>query len=84
MHWRMIKKRISRKNIPGKVRLQNHLPHIWFDEISNDKHDIYLYGKLSTKLLAQAADKNANLCLIKLGGCFFLKYGFKSYFPKKF
>ena len=30
-----------------------------FDQISDHKHDIYLHGKLSAKLLAQAANKNA-------------------------
>ena len=35
------------------------LPHMQFDQISDHKHDIYLHGKLSAKLLAQAANKNA-------------------------
>ena len=34
------------------------LPHMQFDQISDHKHDIYLHGKLSAKLLAQAANKN--------------------------
>ena len=34
------------------------LPHKRFDQISNHKHDIYLYGKLSAKVLAQATNKN--------------------------
>ena len=34
------------------------LPHTRF---SDHKHDIYLNGKLSTKLLAQAANKNTCL-----------------------
>ena len=29
-----------------------------FDQISDDKHDIYLYGKLLTELLVQAANKS--------------------------
>ena len=35
-----------------------HLSDKWFHQISDHKHDICLYGKLSTKLLAKAADKN--------------------------
>ena len=34
------------------------LPHTRFYQVSNHKHDIYLYGKLSAKLSAQAANKN--------------------------
>ena len=45
------------------------LPHARFDQISDHKHDIYLYGKLSTKLLTQAANKNTKSWLRKLDGC---------------
>ena len=34
------------------------LPHTRFDQISDNKRDIYLYEKLYTKLLAQAVNKN--------------------------
>ena len=34
--------------------MKYQLPHTQFNQIS-DKHDIYLYGKLSTELLAQTA-----------------------------
>ena len=54
------------------------LPHTRVDQISDHKHDIYLYGKLLTKLLPQAANKNTNFMFMKLDGCFFLKYGFIS------
>ena len=37
--------------------IKYQLPHTWFDQISDHKHDIHLYGKLSTKLLAQTAKK---------------------------
>ena len=36
-----------------------------FDQISNHKHDIYLYGKLSTKLLVQAANKNTKILYLQ-------------------
>ena len=34
------------------------LPHKRFDQISDHKYDIYVYGKVITKLLALAANKN--------------------------
>ena len=37
----------------------------WFDQISDPKHDIYFYGKLSTKLFAQAANKNTKSVFTK-------------------
>ena len=40
--------------------IKYQLPHTQFDQISDHKHDIYLYGKLFPKLLAQAANKNTN------------------------
>ena len=44
--------------------LKYQLPDTRFDQISDHKHDIYLYGKLSTKLLAQAANKNTKLVFL--------------------
>ena len=41
------------------------LSHMLFDQLSNREHDIYLYGKLSTKLLAKATNKNAKLMFMK-------------------
>ena len=35
--------------------IKYQLPHTQSDQISDHKHDIYLYGKLTTNLLAQAA-----------------------------
>ena len=41
------------------------------DQISGHKHDIYLYGELSTNLLAQAANKSTNFLFIKTGRLLF-------------
>ena len=49
------------------------LPDMQFDEISDHKHDIYLYGNLSTKLLAQT------VCFFQNGS---LKYDFRSDCPE--
>ena len=59
---------------------------MWFDKISDHKHDICLCGKLSTKLLAEAANKNTKLMFAKTGRPFFgrSKYGFRSNGPAKF
>ena len=39
-----------------------------FDQISQHKYDIYyLFGKISTKLLVQAANKNTNFMFTKTG-----------------
>ena len=43
------------------------LPHTRFDQISDNKHDIYLYEKLFTKLLAQAVNKNTKFMFKKTG-----------------
>ena len=48
-----------------------HIPHTLIDQIRDHKHDIYLYGNLSTKQLAQAADKNAKFMLTKNGRLLF-------------
>ena len=37
---------------------------------------------LSTKVLAQAANKNTKFMFPKTDDCFFLKYGFRSHCPK--
>ena len=47
------------------------LPHTWFNQISDHKHGIHLDGKLSTKLLAEKANKKLGLCLKRLESCFF-------------
>ena len=46
--------------------IKYHHSHMRFDQICDHKHDIYLYGKLSNKLLAQA------------GQLLFFKHGFRS------
>ena len=52
--------------------IKYQLPHMRFDHISDHKYDIYLYGKLSTKLLGQGgANKNTKLMFTKTGQMFF-------------
>ena len=71
------KKQSSKQSFPLKVTIQksiwtvmsnqmvkHQLPHTRFDQISDHKHDIYLYGKLSSKLLAQTANKNTKFILV--------------------
>ena len=45
--------------------IEYQLLHTRFDQISDYKHDIYLTGKLSTKQLAQEADKNIEFMFTK-------------------
>ena len=52
------------------------LPHAQFDQISDHKHAIYLYEKLSTKLLAQAVNKNTKFIFRKPGWLLFSKVWF--------
>ena len=47
--------------------IKYQLPYTQFDQISDDKHDIYLHGKLSTKLLAKTANKNTKFMFTKTG-----------------
>ena len=48
------------------------LPHTRFNQISDHQHDrVYLNGKLSTKLLAQTANKKLSQSVRKLNGCLF-------------
>ena len=58
--------------IPNQM-IKYHFPHTQFDQISDHKHHINLYGKPYTRS-----------CLRKLDDCFFLKYGFRSDCPKEF
>ena len=44
---------------------------MWFDKISDHKHDICLCRKLSTKLLAEAANNNTKLMFAKTGRSIF-------------
>ena len=52
------------------------LPHVQFDQISDHKHDIYFYRQLSTKLLAQAANKNTKFMFTKTGKMLFSYFFF--------
>ena len=52
--------------------IKYQLPDTWFDQIRGHKDGIYLHGKLSTELLAQAAKKkNAKLMFTKTGRLLF-------------
>ena len=51
--------------------IKYQLLQAWFDQISDQKHDIYLYGKPSIKLLAQAAHKNTKFIFMKTGRLLF-------------
>ena len=54
-----------------------------FDQIIDHKHDIYLNGKLSNKLLSQTANKNTKFMFAKTGRFFFCKYDFRNGCPEK-
>ena len=47
--------------------IQYQFLHTQFNQISDDKQDIYLYGVLFTKLLGQAANKNPIFMFKKTG-----------------
>ena len=64
--------------------IKYQLPYMRFDQIIDHKHDIYLYGMLSTKLLAQAANENTKIMFTKTGLLLFFKCGSKSECPEKF
>ena len=53
-------------------------------QISDHKHNIHLYGKLSTKLLAQTANKYNISMFTKTGRLLNLKYGFRKDCQEKF
>ena len=53
------------------------LPDMRFVQISDHKHDIWLYGKLSTKLLAQAANKNPKCMFTTIVRSLFSKVWFQ-------
>ena len=63
--------------------IKYQLPHTRFNQFSDHQHVIYLNGKLSTRLLAQTANKSTKFVFTKTGR-FFLKYVFKSDRPEKF
>ena len=51
--------------------IKYQLPHTRLDQINDHKHDVFLYGKLSTKLLSQAANKNTKFMFTKIGRLLF-------------
>ena len=53
-------------------------------QISDYKRNIHLYGKLSTKLLAQTANKYNSFMFTKTGRLLNLKYGFRKDCQEKF
>ena len=59
--------------------IKYQLPHMRFNRISDNKHDIYLNEKLSTKLLALAGNKNTMFMFTKTGRLLF----FEVWFQKK-
>ena len=73
----------ERWTVVFNAMIKYQVPHTRFDQISNHKHDIHLYEKLSTKLLVQAVIKILRSCLQKLNQFFFVKYGFRSDCPEK-
>ena len=51
--------------------IKYHLPQTRLDQISDHKHDKSLYGKLSTKQLAQAVNQNTKFMITKTGRLLF-------------
>ena len=51
--------------------IKYQLSHTRFNQLSYHKHNIYLCGKPSTKLLAQVANKNAKFMFAKTGRLLF-------------
>ena len=51
--------------------IKYQLAHARFDQISDHKHDIYLYGKLSAELLVQAATNDTKFMFTKTGHLLF-------------
>ena len=54
--------------------IKYQLPHMGFDQISDDKDDMYFNGKLCSNLLPQTANKNTTFT----GNDSFLKVGLSS------
>ena len=61
--------------------IKHQLPDTRFDQISDHKPGICLYGKLCAKLIAQAPNKNTKFLFTKTE---LLKYGFRRDCPEKF
>ena len=67
---RIVQKENSKQSLPEVISnqiIKNKLSHTWLDQINVYKYGIYLYGKLATKLLALAANKNTNFLFTKTG-----------------
>ena len=47
--------------------IKYQLPQMRLNQISDHKHDMYLYRKLSTKLLVQTANKITKVMFTKTG-----------------
>ena len=47
------------------------LPHTRFNQVNDDKHDVYLHGKLSINLLVQATNENTKFMFTKTGRLLF-------------
>ena len=80
-----VKKQSSKQSFLLKVTIQksiwtaisnqmikHQLLYTRFDQISDHKHDIYLYGNLSTKFLLKAPKKNTKFMFSKTGQLLFL------------
>ena len=51
--------------------IKYHFPHTQFDQINDYKNDTYLHEKLSTKVVAEAANKNTKPMFTKTGRLIF-------------
>ena len=75
-----------------KVTVQKTIAELWtvisfpqtkFDPISDHSHDINLHGNLSTKLLAQEANKNTKFMFMKTGWLLFSEVWFQKWLFRK-
>ena len=63
-------KQSSKQSFPKVISnqmIKYLLPHTLFNQINGHKYGIYLYGKLTTKLLVLAANKNINFLFTRTG-----------------
>ena len=58
------------RTVVSNLMIKHQLLHTRFDQICDHRHDIYLYGKLSSKL-TQTGDQNTEFMLTKTGQFFF-------------
>ena len=67
---RIVQKENSKQSLPEVISnqiIKNKLSHTWLDQINVYKYGICFCGKLATKLLALAANKNTNFLFTKTG-----------------